>query len=69
MTLFRGVYPIQFDITALERSQVNTEAVNCLKELGFVEDGDWVVLTKGDYVGVLGGTNAMKIIEVGRTGY
>lgn len=69
MTLFRGVYPIQFDITALERARVNTEAVDRLKELGFVEDGDWVVLTKGDYVGVLGGTNAMKIIEVGRTGY
>ena len=32
---------------------------------GAVRDGDLVILTKGDMMGVLGGTNAMKIVRVG----
>ncbi len=68
-SLYRGVYPIEFDVTKLDRAEVNTAAVACLQKFGYIQEGDWVILTKGDYVGVQGGTNTMKIIEVGRTGY
>jgi len=68
MTLYRGVYPVPFDVTTVQRSEVNIQALNALKAYQYIQDGDWVLLTKGDYMGVLGGTNAMKIIEVGRTG-
>jgi len=30
-----------------------------------VKDNDLVILTKGDLIGVDGGTNAMKILRVG----
>jgi pyruvate kinase len=32
---------------------------------GAVRDGDLVIITKGDLMGKRGGTNAMKIVEVG----
>lgn len=65
MTLYRGVYPIAFDPTNLERKAVNRAAVEQLKQLGLVDDGDLVIITKGNYMGQMGGTNAMKIVKVG----
>ena len=34
-------------------------------DAGFVEPGDWVILTKGDSYHGTGGTNTMKILHVG----
>jgi pyruvate kinase len=36
-----------------------------LKRRGVVRDGDLLIITKGDLMGVMGGTNAMKIVRVG----
>jgi pyruvate kinase len=44
---------------------VNHIAVDQLKELGVVEDGDIVLITKGDYVKAHGGTNTLKVVRVG----
>ena len=41
------------------------KAVALLLELGVVQSGDKVILTKGDYVNVNGGTNTLKVVEVG----
>ena len=41
------------------------QSVEELLRRGAVRDGDLVILTKGDLMGVMGGTNAMKIIRVG----
>jgi len=30
-----------------------------------VRDGDLVIITKGDLMGIMGGSNAMKVIRVG----
>jgi len=65
MTLFRGVYPLEFDITKLTRDQVNREAIKVLESRELVQKGDLVIITKGDLMGEHGGTNAMKIIRVG----
>jgi pyruvate kinase len=65
VTLYRGVYPISFDTTSRDHALVNLEAVEELKRRGVVRDGDLVIITKGDLMGVLGGTNAMKILRVG----
>jgi pyruvate kinase len=65
VTLYRGVYPVSFDVTSQDHKQVNCEAVDELVRRGAVRDGDLVILTKGDLMGHLGGTNAMKIIRVG----
>ncbi len=68
VTLYRGVYPVSFDVTSQDHKQVNCEAVDELMRRGAVRDGDLVILTKGDLMGELGGTNAMKIIRVGEHG-
>jgi len=65
VTLYRGVYPISFDTESRDHATVNREAIDELKRRGVVRDGDLVILTKGDLMGVLGGTNAMKIVRVG----
>ena len=65
VTLYRGVYPIAFDITTSDHAEVNREAVAELRRRGAVRDGDLVIITKGDLTGVKGGTNAMKIATVG----
>ncbi len=65
VTLYRGVSPISFNTESRDHAVVNREAIDELKRRGVVRDGDLVILTKGDLMGVLGGTNAMKIIRVG----
>lgn len=66
MTLYRGVYPIPFDATPIDRRILNCEAVNQLKERGILTDGELVIITKGDLIGVHGRTNALKIVSVGQ---
>lgn len=66
MTLYRGVYPLHFDVTDIEWSHINALAVSELEKRGIVQNGDLVLLTKGDKLGTLGGTNVMKILEVGK---
>ena len=46
-------------------AEANLEAVDMMKRQKAVEDGDLVIITKGDLMGTDGGTNAMKIVEVG----
>lgn len=65
VTLYRGVYPVSFDPNLADHVKVNMQAVNELERIGAVEKGDLVIITKGDLAGVMGGTNAMKIVRVG----
>ena len=65
VTLFRGVYPVNFAVKTTDHVLVNKEAIDELVRRGAVRDGDTVIITKGDLSGVHGGTNAMKIVTVG----
>ncbi len=65
VTLYRGVYPVSFDVTHKEKALINQEMIDELLRRGVVREGDTVILTKGDQDGVAGGTNVMKIIRVG----
>ncbi|MFY0663354.1 MAG: pyruvate kinase [Natronospirillum sp.] len=65
VTLYRGVEPLFLDVTSVAPDQVNHLAVNELKKRGVVTDGDLVIISKGDHLGVHGGTNRMKIVSVG----
>jgi pyruvate kinase len=65
MTLYRSVYPIMFDVTHIDRRIVNQSAVAELQNRGIIKDGDLVIITKGDFIGVHGHTNSMKIVTVG----
>ncbi|MCB1759732.1 MAG: pyruvate kinase [Gammaproteobacteria bacterium] len=65
VTLFRGVYPIGFELTSSDSQQVNVDIVDRLLQLGAVAKGELVLITKGDLDGVEGGTNVMKVLKVG----
>lgn len=65
--LFRGVYTVPFDASALDPAQVSNLAIARLTEQGLLHKGDWVILTKGDFYSNSGGTNGMKILKVKET--
>ena len=65
VTLYRGVYPVAFDFSTSDTTELNREAIDELRRRGAVREGDMVIITKGDTTGVLGGTNTMKIVVVG----
>ena len=62
--LYRGVYPVTFDITHTNAQALYLDIFKVMLELRMVEIGDRIVLTKGELSGVAGKTNAMKILEV-----
>ncbi|MDX1755642.1 MAG: pyruvate kinase [Marinobacter sp.] len=66
VSLYRGVQTVPFDTTAIPNDQTNARAVAKLVELGIVRDGDLAIITKGDYADAQGGTNTMKIVQVGQ---
>lgn len=65
VTLFRGVYPVNFKTESLDRDQLLIEAEEELRRRGAVRDGDLIVLTIGEPIGESGGTNTMKLVTVG----
>ena len=65
VTLYRGVYPVIFDVTAPNRMELLYNSIfSRLLELKLVSPGDLVILTKGELSGVQGGTNSMQILKV-----
>ena len=66
VTLYRGVYPVIFDVTGAGGStEVLYRALfTRLLELRLVKRRDLVILTKGELSGVEGGTNSMQILKV-----
>jgi len=65
VTLFRGVYPINFKMFTHDPELLLREAEDELRRRGAVRDGDMIVLTIGEPIGKAGGTNTMKIVKVG----
>ena len=64
VTLFRGVYPVQFT-GARNPEKALYMAEDELLKRGAVQTGDYIVLTIGEPFGKAGGTNTMKIVKVG----
>ncbi len=64
-TLYRGVYPVTFDVTGHTVAGSLYQALFArLLELRLVRPGDRVILTRGEQSGVQGGTNSMQILRV-----
>ena len=64
VTLFRGVYPINFKGEPDPEIALYMAEDELLKR-GAVQNGDFIVLTIGEPFGKAGGTNTMKIVKVG----
>ena len=66
VTLYRGVYPVAYDVSDKDRDAHYFSIFNHLLDLKLVKDGDLIILTKGELSGVVGGTNSMQILPVTR---
>ncbi|MDX2410959.1 MAG: pyruvate kinase alpha/beta domain-containing protein, partial [Woeseiaceae bacterium] len=64
VALYRGVYPVSFEISETDRAHLYAEIFKTMLSKNLVEVGDLVIFTKGDLEGVSGSTNAMKILTV-----
>jgi pyruvate kinase len=67
VTLYRGVYPVDFDVTHPRPEQMYPAIFQRLIADGLAAEGDLIIVTKGEFSGVTGGTNTMKIIQVQRS--
>jgi pyruvate kinase len=68
VTLYRGVYPILYDVTHESAADVYQAVFDQLLARGLVDVGDQIILTKGELSGVQGGTNSMQIVRVRKDG-
>ena len=64
VALYRGVFPVEFEVDQSNPRSLYQDIFNALLAGGHVEVGDHVIFTKGDLDGVEGSTNAMKIVTV-----
>lgn len=64
MALYRGVYPVKFDSTQHEPGHLVSAAISEIKNAGLLESGDLVLVTKGDMMETIGGTNTTKVVVV-----
>ena len=64
VTLYRGVYPVAFDITNAAPEVMYPDIFKVLLQRKLVEVGDLIILTKGEMSGISGKTNSMKILDV-----
>jgi pyruvate kinase len=64
VALYRGVYPVEFEIDTANPRSLYQDIFKVLLSGDHVEVGDIVIFTKGDLDGVEGSTNAMKVVTV-----
>ena len=65
VSLYRGVHPIRFTSPSEDRDQTLRAAEDELLHRGAVNEGDLIVLTIGESVGLAGRTNTLKVVRVG----
>jgi pyruvate kinase len=67
VTLYRGVYPVGFDVTHPRPERMYAAIFERLLKDGLAAEGDLIIVTKGELSGVSGGTNSLKIVKVERS--
>jgi pyruvate kinase len=64
VTLYRGVYPVNFDIVSTDASLIYETIFGQLLAESAVSPGDRILFTKGQLEGISGGTNTLQILTV-----
>jgi len=68
MAMYRGVHPIAHELQT-EVEEALGDGVRLLVKLGYIKEGDRIILTMGEYTGHEGGTNTLRLVQVGKGGY
>jgi pyruvate kinase len=69
MALYRGVYPVAHDIPSTDVEVTLSEGVGLLMKQGHIKVGDRIILTMGQHTHNEGGTNSLRLVQVGEDGY
>jgi pyruvate kinase len=69
MALYRGVYPVAHDFPSTDVEVALTGGVRQLVKLGYIKVGDRIILTMGEHTGNEGGTNSLRLVQVGEDGF
>jgi pyruvate kinase len=64
VTLYRGVYPVAFEVPEGDPNLVHAAVFQRLHAMRLVATGELVILTKGELAGIAGGTNSLQILKV-----
>jgi pyruvate kinase len=65
VALYRGVYPVNIENDDIGPIHVTQTVVDILLKRNIVEQGQRIIMTRGDLIGEKGaGTNSMKIVDV-----
>ena len=65
VTMYRGVIPIYMKLYQSSSMDMSRAAMEKLKQLNIVKRDDLVIITTGEMTGQHGGTNTMKIVQIG----
>jgi pyruvate kinase len=68
MALYRDVFPVSHVQQWEDLDKEIGHAIQTLLEAGYLEPGDRIILTSGDALGTEGGTNTLRLIQVGAEG-
>lgn len=68
MTLFRDVYPVAHQPEGEDMNRNVADILRLLWRKGHVKGGDRVIVTMGDTLGNEGGTNTLRLIQLGADG-
>ena len=63
VNLYKGVYPVYFDITEIEGLDIDKEIIKFLLNKKIIKKNTLSIITRGDILGECGHTNTMKIIK------
>ena len=68
MALYRGVYPIGNDFTGTDVEEALSVGIRLLAQLGHLKAGDRAIMTMGEQTRNEGGTNSLRLVQVGEGG-
>jgi len=69
MALYRGVYPVAHDIPDTDVEITLIDGVRLLFRQGRIKLGDRIILTMGQHTHNEGGTNSLRLVQVGEDGF
>jgi pyruvate kinase len=68
MALFRDVYPVAHQPAGEDMDAAIAEVLSLLYRKGHVRSGDRVIVTMGERLGHQGGTNTLRLLQIGAEG-
>jgi pyruvate kinase len=69
MAMFRDVYPVAHQTEGADLNRIVQNLLHLLWQKGHIKSNDRVIVTMGDTMGNQGGTNTLRLIQLGTDGY